>query len=393
MNDKLSRIKVALTSNNKTRFYGFYLSYFSFEKSEVTEKFKISAKDREVIVLYSEKFVEDSEDGIIGYYLMHITMHLLANHPKRSKTLSDKNLSHLSQDCIIKHLLDKKDLSEEPLILGLLKNPEHDPEFLSLYDKFLSNFLNDDGNDLIFEDLYYWFKENLSEEEKDGLDGVMLDDLPEEDMTEMEFMVLDRLSEKITADYTKSRGSISWDISETLGVLKKTPNDPLDKLIQNAMFKNFGGGESFRTFTKPNRRGYEGYKGKKNKKKILNVVLDTSGSMNGCMEIVLSYAAQDGYLFNLFQIDSEIKEENIMTDITADELSNLRVFGGGGTVLMPAISYICENEDFSDNPTVILTDGYTDKLDFQNMKYPPLVITCGVMPKIIGNHDFLYVNK
>jgi predicted metal-dependent peptidase len=57
-------------------------------------------------------------------------------------------------------------------------------------------------------------------------------------------------------------------------------------------------------------------------------------------------------------------------------LESIPIKGLGGTCLQPMIDYIANN--FNECNSVLLTDGYTDTLDFSKIKGKVLIISVGV---------------
>jgi predicted metal-dependent peptidase len=129
-----------------------------------------------------------------------------------------------------------------------------------------------------------------------------------------------------------------------------------------------------KTIVRPNRRGIVGLKGHKKYRTEINVILDTSGSMGGEFEKVLSYVFQNDIEINLIQIDAQVQEVLKIKD--KKQLERMRIRGLGGTVLQPAIDHMTDpKHKIHTNNTVILTDGYTDSLDFRNVKTQTLILS------------------
>lgn len=177
----------------------------------------------------------------------------------------------------------------------------------------------------------------------------------------------------------KNRGLVSADVERMLEKLRKTKKDYL-KEIKRTISHHIFGATKRKSITRPNRRGIEGIKGKKKYKNVINVILDTSGSMCGDFERVLSFVFQNDIHINLIQIDTEVK---MVEDIkTKRDLQKVMIKGMGGTVLQPAINYIVnpKNKLHSFN-NVILTDGYTDSLNFSEVHGKTLILTTAQPPK------------
>jgi len=178
----------------------------------------------------------------------------------------------------------------------------------------------------------------------------------------------------------KNRGLVSGEIEKILNKLRKSKQDYL-KEIKRTISHHVFGTTKVKSITRPNRRGIEGIKGKKKHKNVINTILDTSGSMGGDFEAVLSYIFQNDIHINLIQIDTEVK---MVEDIkNKRDLQKVQIRGLGGTVLQPAIDYVCDAKNkLNTYNTVILTDGHTDHLNFVDYKHKTLILTTSIPPVI-----------
>lgn len=214
-----------------------------------------------------------------------------------------------------------------------------------------------------------WSKEQIFQDMENGsgeyLDKHMTDDVPEEMREAMVRDVMERL---------QARGLSAGNIETTLNKLRKKRKDYL-KEIKRAVSNLIFGTVKHKTIVKPNRRQISGLKGNRKLKTKINVILDTSGSMGGMgtFERVLSYVYRNDIEINLMESDTQVNwVENIKSK---RKLETIPIKGLGGTCLNPAIEYVREN--FNDYNTVILTDGYTDHLDFRGIKGRTLIISVG----------------
>ena len=181
----------------------------------------------------------------------------------------------------------------------------------------------------------------------------------------------------------KNRGLVSGDVEAILNKLRKSKKNYL-KEIKRTISNHIIGSSKRKSITRPNRRGIEGIKGKKKYKYVINVILDTSGSMCGDFEKVLSYIFQNDIHLNLIQIDTSVKEVKAIKN--KRELQKVVIYGMGGTILQPAIDYVSQVENrLSTFNNLILTDGYTDTLNFSNIKGKSLILTTEVDPKIVDH--------
>jgi len=198
------------------------------------------------------------------------------------------------------------------------------------------------------------------------LDKHIGDDVPEEMREGMVKDVMERLA---------ARGLSGGNVEQTLNKLQKKRKDYL-KEIKRAVSNMIFGTVKERTIVKPNRKGVSGLKGSRKVKTKINVGLDTSGSMGGqgTFEKVLSYVYRNDIEINFMESDTQVNwVQNIKS---RRQLESIPIKGLGGTCLQPMIDHIVEN--FNDFNSVLLTDGYTDTLDFSKVKGKVLIISVGV---------------
>jgi predicted metal-dependent peptidase len=218
------------------------------------------------------------------------------------------------------------------------------------------------------ESLDTWSKEQIFQDMENGngeyLDKHINDDVPEEMREAMVKDVMERLA---------ARGLSAGNVEQTLNKLRKKRKDYL-KEIKRAVSTMIFGTVKQKTIVKPNRRQIAGLKGNRKVKTKINCILDTSGSMGGTFERVLSYVYRNDIEINLIEADTEVKWiENIKN---AKKLETLKIKGLGGTILTPAINLVAEQ--YNEFNTVVLTDGYCDSLDLSKIKGKVLIISIGV---------------
>ena len=206
--------------------------------------------------------------------------------------------------------------------------------------------------------------EGEEREEQNTLDAHLGDDIPQE---------LKREIVEGTMSKLKNRGLTSGDVEAILSKLRKTKKDYL-KEIKRAMSNHVFGSKKQKTIVRPNRKGISGLKGNKKYKNEINVLLDTSGSMGGSFDKVLSYIFQNDIEINLIQCDAQIQQ--VIKIKEKKELEKMKIRGLGGTTLMPGLDFISDpkNKIHMYN-NVILTDGYTDNLDFSKIKTKTLILS------------------
>ena len=220
------------------------------------------------------------------------------------------------------------------------------------------------------ESLDTWSKEQIFQDMENGtgeyLDKHIQDEVPEEMREGMVKDVMERLA---------ARGLSAGNVEQTLNKLRKKRKDYLRE-IKRAVSNVIFGTVKQKTIVKPNRRQIAGLKGNRKIKTKINVGLDTSGSMGGqgTFEKVLSYVYRNDVEINFMESDTQV---NWVQNIKSKrQLESIPIKGLGGTCLQPMIDYIVAN--FNDCNSVLLTDGYTDTLDFSKVKGKVLIISVGV---------------
>jgi len=206
--------------------------------------------------------------------------------------------------------------------------------------------------------------DNLDKNQGQYLDQHLGDEIPEE----MRDSVIKDAMERLQA-----RGLQGGNIEQTLGKLRKQRKDYL-KYIKRSVSNIIFGTKKSKTIVKPNRRGIQGLKGNRKIKNKINCILDTSGSMGGTFERVLSYIYRNDIEVNLIEADTEVKwVESIKSK---KKLESIKIAGLGGTCLQPAINYVSDN--FNQFNTLVITDGYCDTLDISKLTGNILIISIGV---------------
>ena len=200
----------------------------------------------------------------------------------------------------------------------------------------------------------------------------------------------DDVSEEVKKEWVKgaieklkARGLESADVERILQKLRKQRKDHL-KEIKRSMSNDIFGNKKNKSITRPNRRGIEGLKGTRKFRNKINVLLDTSGSMGGDFEKVLSYIFQNDIEINMIQCDTEVKSYVLIKQ--KSELEKMKIQGLGGTALSPGLQYIANDKMLNKNNTVILTDGYCDHLDFTGVKGKVLILSTGTECPTLKNN-------
>jgi len=202
---------------------------------------------------------------------------------------------------------------------------------------------------------------DLDNDEKNGqsLDSHLDDTVPPEMKKQMVRDLVQRV---------KARGLMDGSFEDILGQLQVRKKDYLKEIKRTV--SSLKGSEKYKTWMRYNRRNLP-LKGVKKLAKHINCILDTSGSMHGYFEKIVSYIFQNNIIINLIQCDTraydlgEIKNKK--------DLKKMKLHGLGGTTMEPAISLV--REKYNKLNTVLLTDGGTEALDLSGIKGKFLVLS------------------
>lgn len=388
LHDKLQTCITEMISGNILPYYGEFNLFVNFIKESSIKTCGVNISDAGMNFYWNEEFLNYLPQPQVNFVLIHETFHLLFDHPERSEGYQ-KDISNIAQDMIINQII-KDDIlrTTKPLIKGFVDIPYFGEKRLAIFPPYEYK-----GN-LIFEELYWWLIKEM-EKQKSGkkISKEISKILDESTINNGEF--LDKHMEDIVSkeyrkqiienikDKLNNRGLETGDITTTLNKLKKQHKDHL-RFIKRSIVNQLFGNIKYSSILRPNRRGIEGLKGKKKSGKSINCILDTSGSMKKTINYVLSFIFQNNIEINLIQIDAKVKKFDVIKNM--NQLQKVKISGGGGTVITPAIKYVTNNKKLNKLNTVILTDGMTDVLDFKGIKTKTLIITTVKFPKL-KNHN------
>lgn len=390
-------------------YYGNFLLFMSFHERKDLKTCAVNITSQGMNFYYNTEFLDGKTQKEVNFIVIHEIFHLLWSHPKR--TISgqyEHRLANIAQDMIINHII-WSDISRD--FVQLPKNEEGKNMTLFIPKEYKGS--------LIFEELYEWLRDardKRNEERKrgggnqpsngnggrnndygpygrmpsnrerdqnetidtysldhifdniDNSDGMYLDqhlgdEVPEEMRDAVVKDIMDRL---------QARGFESGNVTESLSKLRKKRKDYLS-YIKRCLSNQIFGSKKQKTIVKPNRRNILGLKGNRKVKTKITAILDTSGSMGGTFERILSYIYRNDIEVNLIEADTSVKWiQNIKNK---RQLETTVIKGGGGTILQPAIDYVADH--FNDTNLVVLTDGYCDNLNLSRINGNILMISIG----------------
>lgn len=373
---------------------------------------------------FNKNFVESLDEKSMGFVIIHEILHILLSHV-RSVEYNKLNpeIANYVEDMIINTIIIKditnnfeniKLFVQLPTEVGLLTIPPEYNDGVRLHTT-LYVWLFEEVEKRYNEIIDYAKKNNLPHDTLEELKEIILNGVPskkycvstkemldnliirsgaggksgdcndsrfgsmtldshledEEGMTEdIKKGLIERLMDELN-NISKSRGLDPGDLFTQLGSLYPKKKDYLKpvKFALNEFVKSI----KKSSWTRPNRR-FPDIKGYKKVGVTVNVLLDTSGSMGGEFEKVLSYVLQNNLRLNVIQCDAMVQSHNVINSM--GELKKMKINGLGGTELQPGVNYLVEKK-LTNNGTVILTDGYCDRLNFNGGFKKVLIITTG----------------
>lgn len=201
------------------------------------------------------------------------------------------------------------------------------------------------------------------------------------EMNDLDSDQLDVMDQAIKDLKTKSklRGNMQGNVEDILDLNLRKPKKNNLRHIKTKVAAMFKGHIKNNTYKKYNKKltfnpelTFKGYEKLGN---VLNVILDTSGSMGSDFEDVLTQIFTNDYKMQIIECDTKVQK--VIPIVSKKQLNRLAIAGLGGTVIQPAIDYVTDPANKINRfPTVILTDGYTDTLDVDKM-VEVMVLTTG----------------
>lgn len=350
-------------------YYGFFATYFKYIKDEqMPAPAGVTLKKDAFLFYYNPKLIGTAESIIKTvddaiFVMIHECNHIILNHIQR-QGMRNPMLSNIAMDMVIN--TDLKN-NHNKYIKGLWYIPKE-------YD-----------GEIMYEFIYEWLIEQMDKSEDGELfnmsGGGLLDDHNKmEDSDEVDQKLGEQIVKEINAKLTSRGMKLTGIIDGNMRWSKKKPK-------VNIFKQAFGHGVTFeKSYRKENRR-HSDLKSKIRKNRRINVILDTSGSLYNELDKYIANVIGD-YETRIIQCDTEICYDKIIKNVS--EWKKVPRKGGGGTTLMPAVSKLIETKDFC--PLYIITDGYTDTLDFTHYKDKVTIITTSVAPPYIGNPKILIDN-
>lgn len=395
-------------------FWGMFATYFAYEEIDMGKQFiaGVSIHNGLMRFAYNAKAFDTFCKGdrrIAKGVVIHECMHILFKHYKRGENRNHK-LFNVAADMLINTLIQ----SDMGITIegGLYLPPDYPSDRVknteSVYEWLLENKNQDDndGNngkcdgdcanckaeksdsesDSHCEKMFDNHDElNKKDDENNSGDGKGNggDDEGDEGKIENDEDINDITVNDIV-NGMKNRGVTPSKSVDTAMVIEKKQNKVNDvKRVFDSIKHTFG-----RTYTKPNRR-HNSLKGKFSESYRINVIADVSGSLYSDLDKYMGYVVSPKCIVRCLQCDTDIRDDRLIK--TVRDWQKLSKHGGGGTIIQPAIDRLIESKE-SQYPLIIITDGYTDRLDFTQYKGVVTILTTSTKPPMVGNAKVVTVD-
>ena len=402
--DGLKQAIITMQNSAEYRFYGYYALYFQFvEEEKLPAAAGVTIKNKRFMFYYNstliDEMVEKHSENWLKFLVVHEVSHILLNHVGRT---GDRNhqISNIAQDMLINdaiakdHGLSYKDFfyrSRDYEQLGFVASEYKEKDIYEpLYAHIITNIPEPQKNngcegegeckDEGQQDSSGSGKDEGQQNslgQGNQLGAELVDYHSEEEISEQDAELAKQTAKEI-AETLKQRG---FNPGEVLGNMF---NYKKEKTVINVFKRVFSSGKLRQpTYRKLNRRLPGVKKGFKKENRDVNVVLDTSGSLFSELD---QYVGQLVGKWNVYlvQVDTKVAWSGHIK--TEKDWKKVKKQGGGGTILSPAFEHLKENNR-SDIPTVIVTDGYTDNLDLSYIKAPVTIVLTkdSIVPPHSGN--------
>lgn len=390
----------------RLEYYGEFCQFVNFKEEPSIGTLGVNVNLDGMNFYYCVDFIESLTQEEVNFSVLHEIFHLLWDHQSRIRRGGyDEEISNIVQDMIINHII------LHDVIEFIRKKPEYKGRQIIFAtvpkdrDNEICVYMKPDEykGELIFEEMYGWFVSQLDLYKKWIKDGMsygcpvseymkkIIEDLLSNSNIKIGFdkHMISNVPDEYKKDIVENvksilreRGLETNDIKSVIGKLSKQKKDYTKeiKISTNELFGSF----KERSITKRNRRSIPGVKGKRKESFNLNVILDTSASMDGYFEVVLSYVFQNDITLNIVQIDTEVKDFIVIKN--KKQLENIVIKGHGGTKLQKAVDYIAGDKKLNNLSTLVLTDGLHERnLDFSSLKKKVLILSVGKITNVIGD--------
>lgn len=334
---------------------------------------------KSIEILYNNKFIKSLSNKQLIFILIHEMYHVMLHHQTREINASSHIMANKVEDAIINDSIIEDHFTKPYYELPM----DEMGNFSGVTTELLEQETGHDYKGMkMFEAMYLWYKQYNKEEPGDNnnsgnnpdndngpviISQVGFDTHLQNQCTPEEAQII---SKELESEL-KSRGVMPGGLTQALKKIEKRP-DYL-KIIKKVISNHLLHGIKKKTFSRPHIYGIEGLKGNIYRQFQINCILDTSGSMSNEIEFVLSFLYKNKVVVTLIQIDTEI--QSVQTFKNTKAIVDTSIKGYGGTILQPALDYVAKDKNLRKYCNLILTDGWTDDLNFKDINRPTLILS------------------
>jgi predicted metal-dependent peptidase len=365
-------------SMKELAYFAYFLECMDIKEEPDFQTIGVGYKDGRLYMGYNKEFCDNTSPEAMRSFMIHEVSHLNLFHPNRT-SYRDHSLSNIAQDMWINTTANETIFRNNPSYFEEIKQPT----YFELPDEF--------AGIATFETIYDWLLDNKMQAQGNGNGPSNGDGEPglvdhHADMSKMNPEDIEKISVEIDNinKSSKARGVLRGEVAKMIDKFRRHR-----KRVISAVQEVVGTGIGFdKTYAKRNPRCPQ-LKGRKKTMREINCILDTSGSMGGEIEKAIGVLCQT-WEVNLWQIDTEVRDYKRIRNVR--DLEKLKLYGFGGTTLQPAIDNICKSKK-RNLSCIVITDGYTDTLNFSQYTGPVAIVSVGVpAPVIKGNKQIKQVS-
>lgn len=375
-------------------FYFYFLSHVDFyeidPKSVMMPTAGATVINMRLAIIWCKDFMDSLSLDNARALILHELFHLIHHHLDRGKGYNQQ-VANIAMDMIINHL-----------IVTNHSNDSRGRKMTEMMQGWVQLDKNYKGS-LVFEHIYEWLqaqnqqrqegnKHEMSPEtcklmdQAEAMNGQTVDihELPDDIQGEIKKQIANECIQKAKMD-AKKAGNMPGDIDDLLKILLKAPKKDNIKLLKRVI-SALKGKMKEPSYKRSNKR-IPGLKGNKKIGEEINVILDTSGSMMGNFDKVLTEIYKDGLTVNIVECDTQVQK--VIKTTKKSELNTLSIKGLGGTELNCGIKYIQDPKNgLSKYSTAVLTDGELyETLDFGNRGQWLILTTHNTDIKMINGNN------
>lgn len=368
-------------------FYFYFLSHVDFyeidPKSVMMPTAGATVINMRLAIIWCKEFMDSLSLDNARALILHELFHLIHHHLDRGKGYNQQ-VANIAMDMIINHLIEANHTNDS--------RGRKMTELMGEWVKLDKNY----KGALVFEHIYEWLQAQNQQRQQgqshemspetcrlmdqaEAMNGQTVDihELPDDIQGEIKKQIANECIQKAKIQ-AKNAGNMPGDIDDLLKILLKAPKKDNIKYLKRIISQHKGKVKEG-SYKRSNRR-IEGLRGVKKVGQEINVLLDTSGSMMGRFDKVLSEIYRDSLTVNIVECDTQVQK--VFKTTRKEELKTIEIKGYGGTKMGLGVDYIQDPKNgLSRYPSILLSDGgLFEPIDFKGNRMQWLIISLGDAP-------------